>query len=164
MDVQTVDNVDQAIWTKFVMLSAFSGGTSLMRSGVGPILADPVSRNFMEQALDEGIAVALAAGHPMPDGYKDDVAGLWQKFPPETRSSMAKDLVLGKRLELNWLSGRIHALGEEVWRADSGAYGGLSRAAPARRRGQPLDSRELVATAGNPAPEMLGYVVRSPAV
>ena len=113
MDVQTVDDVDQAIWTKFVMLSAFSGGTSLMRSGVGPILADPESRDFMEQALDEGIAVASAAGHPMPDGYKDDVAGLWQKFPPETRSSMAKDLVLGKRLELNWLSGRIHALGEK---------------------------------------------------
>jgi 2-dehydropantoate 2-reductase len=113
MDVQTVDNADQAIWTKFVMLAAFSGGTSLMRSGVGPILADPESRSFMEQALDEGIAVASAAGHPMPDGYKNDVAELWQKFPPETRSSMAKDLVLGKRLELNWLSGRVHALGEE---------------------------------------------------
>jgi 2-dehydropantoate 2-reductase len=113
MDVQTVDSVDEAIWTKFVMLSAFSGGTSLMRSGVGPILADPESRKFMEQALDEGIAVASAAGHPMPGGYKDDVDGLWQKFPPETRSSMAKDLVLGKRLELNWLSGRIHALGEK---------------------------------------------------
>jgi 2-dehydropantoate 2-reductase len=113
MDVQTVDSVDQAIWTKFVMLSAFSGGTSLMRSGVGPILADPESAKFMEQALDEGIAVASAAGYPMSDGYKDDVAGLWQKFPPETRSSMAKDLVLGKRLELKWLSGRIHALGEK---------------------------------------------------
>ena len=49
----------------------------------------------------------------MPDGYKDDAVGLWQKFPPETRSSMAKDLVLGKRLELKWLSGRIHALGEK---------------------------------------------------
>jgi 2-dehydropantoate 2-reductase len=113
MDVETVDNVDQALWIKFIMLSAFSGGTSLMRSGVGPILADPESRKFMEQALDEGIAVASAAGHPMPDDYKDDAAGLWQKFPPETRSSMAKDLALGKRLELNWLSGRIHALGEK---------------------------------------------------
>ena len=83
----------------------------------------------MEQALDEGIAVASAAGHPMPDGYRDDVAGLWQKFPPETRSSMARHLVRGKRLELNWLSGRIHALGEKFGvpnsRADSAVYRAL---------------------------------------
>jgi 2-dehydropantoate 2-reductase len=113
MDVQTVDDVDQAIWLKFVMLSAFSGGTSLMRSGIGPILADPESRKFMEQLRDEGIAVASSAGHRMPEGYKDDVAALWQKFPPETLSSMANDLACGKPLELKWFSGRVHALGEE---------------------------------------------------
>ena len=113
MDGQTVDDVDQAIWIKFVMLSAFSGGTSLMRSGIGPILADPESRKFMEQLRDEGIAVASSAGHPMPKGYKDDVEALWQKFPPETRSSMANDLAHGKPLELKWLSGRLHALGED---------------------------------------------------
>ncbi len=113
MEVQTVDDVDQAIWIKFVMLSAFSGGTSLMRSGIGPILADPESRKFMEQLRDEGIAVASSAGHPMVEGYKDDVEALWQQFPPETRSSMANDLAHGKPLELKWLSGRLHALGEE---------------------------------------------------
>ena len=114
MDVQTVDDVDQAIWIKFVMLSAFSGGTSLMRSGIGPILADPESRKFMEQLRDEGMAVASSAGHPMPEGHKDDVAALWRKFPPQTRSSMADDLARGKPLELKWLSGRVHVLGEEL--------------------------------------------------
>jgi 2-dehydropantoate 2-reductase len=67
----------------------------------------------MEQLRDEGITVASAAGHPMPDGFKDQVAALWRKFPPETRSSMASDLARGKPLELEWLSGRMHALGEE---------------------------------------------------
>ena len=49
----------------------------------------------------------------MPEGYKDDVEALWQKLPLETRSSMANDLARGKPLELKWLSGRVHALGEE---------------------------------------------------
>jgi hypothetical protein len=30
----------------------------------------------MEQLCDEGIAVASSAGHPMPEGYKDDVEAL----------------------------------------------------------------------------------------
>jgi 2-dehydropantoate 2-reductase len=35
----------------------------------------------------------------------------YDTFPPEQRSSMAEDLDRGRRLELPWLSGRIHALG-----------------------------------------------------
>ena len=60
------------------------------------------------------MAVATAVGRsPMPDGYKEFAISLWRKLPPETRSSMANDLARGKPIELSWLSGRMHELGNE---------------------------------------------------
>ena len=60
------------------------------------------------------MAVATAVGRPMPDGYKEFAISLWRKLLPETRSSMANDLARGKPIELSWLSGRMHVLGNEL--------------------------------------------------
>ena len=49
----------------------------------------------------------------MPEGYAERVISLWRTLPPETRSSMANDLARGKPIELAWLSGRMHTLGNE---------------------------------------------------
>jgi 2-dehydropantoate 2-reductase len=114
IDLESVDDIDQVLWAKFVSISAVSGGTSLMRSGIGPILADRESRIFIEQLRDEGMAVASAAGHPMLEGFEERVTALWLTYPPEATSSMAKDLALGKPIELAWLSGRMHVLGSEL--------------------------------------------------
>lgn len=113
-DVRTVQDIDAVLWEKFVTLSAFSGATSLMRAGIGLILADREGRMFLEQLRDEGMAVAAAAGHPMDDDFKDRVITLWMSYPPDTRSSMANDLARGKALELTWLSGRMHTLGKQL--------------------------------------------------
>ena len=102
------------LWTKFVTVSAFSGATSLIRADVGRIFSDAHARIFLEQLRDEGMAVASAVGRPMPDGYREFVISFWRKLPPETRSSMANDLDRGKPIELSWLSGRMHVLGNEL--------------------------------------------------
>lgn len=106
-----VDDIDSVLWEKFVRLAAFSGGTTLTRLGIGKIMADQESRKFMVQLLEEGMAVATAEGHPMPDDFKDETTDLFLRLAPENQASMAHDLTHGKRLELEWLSGRIHALG-----------------------------------------------------
>jgi ketopantoate reductase len=85
-----------------------------LQNGIGSldILARYVpSRVFIEQLRDEGFAVAAASGHAVPEERRPRMMALWQSLPPETRSSMANDLGRGKRLELEWLSGRMHALG-----------------------------------------------------
>jgi 2-dehydropantoate 2-reductase len=114
IDLETVADIDQVLWTKFVTVSAFSGATSLMRAGVGPILGDPESRIFLEQLRDEGVAVASAAGRPMPHDYPERTMSYWGSFPPEMRSSMANELAQGRPIELSWLPGRMHALGNEL--------------------------------------------------
>jgi 2-dehydropantoate 2-reductase len=114
LDIQIVDDIDHVLWAKFITVSAFSGATSLMRCGIGPIIADPESCLFLEQLRDEGMAVAAAAGHKMVEGYEEKATSLWKSFPAETKSSMAIDLGRGKPIEIAWLSGRIHALGKEL--------------------------------------------------
>jgi 2-dehydropantoate 2-reductase len=113
IDLQTVEDVEPVLWNKFVTVSAFSGATSLMRADIGSILGDPEARVFLEQLRDEGVAVARAAGRPLPPDFAARTMNYWLKFPPETRSSMAHDVEQGRRFELAWLSGRIHALGME---------------------------------------------------
>jgi 2-dehydropantoate 2-reductase len=114
IDVRTVRDIEPVLWDKFVTLSAFSGGTSLMRAGIGFILGDREARILIEQLRDEGIAVASAVGHPMDADFRQRVIDRWSKLPPETLSSMANDLARGKPLELAWLSGRMHTLGKEL--------------------------------------------------
>jgi 2-dehydropantoate 2-reductase len=114
IDLETVEDIEQVLWNKFVTVSAFSGATGLMRASIGPILGDPEPRIFLEQLRDEGVAVASAAGHPLPHDYPERAMSYWRTFPPETRSSMASDLAQGKPIELAWLSGRMHALGREL--------------------------------------------------
>lgn len=71
--LKSAADIESVLWEKFVTLSAFSGGTALMRSGIGPIFADDEARTFIEQLRDEGMAVAAAAGHPMSEGFVDRV-------------------------------------------------------------------------------------------
>lgn len=114
IEIQIVDDIEHVLWVKFITISAFSGATSLMRCGIGRIFADPESQTFLEQLRDEGVAVAAAAGHPMAEGYETQAISLWKSLPAETQSSMAFDLGKGKPIEIAWLSGRIHTLGNEL--------------------------------------------------
>jgi 2-dehydropantoate 2-reductase len=114
IEMETVANVAPVLWEKFVILCAFAGATALMRAGIGAILADPEARLFIEQLRDEGLAVAAASGEPIPEEHHRRFMALWRSLPPEARSSMATDLSRGKPLELEWLSGRMHALGLQL--------------------------------------------------
>lgn len=106
------DAIDVVLWEKFVRLTTFSAATALMRSGIGPILADDNARAFVVALLEEAIAIAAAKGHPMRPGFRDETLAFYGQFPPGNRASMTEDLLHGRRLELPWLSARIHALGE----------------------------------------------------
>ncbi|AZO51834.1 MAG: 2-dehydropantoate 2-reductase [Mesorhizobium sp.] len=120
LELKPVADIDNVLWEKFVTLAAFSGGTSLMRSGIGPILDDPEARIFIEQLRDEGMAIAAAAGHPLAEGFERRVTTRWSAFPPHVKSSMANDLERGKPIEVAWLSGRMHQLGIEFGIATPG--------------------------------------------
>jgi 2-dehydropantoate 2-reductase len=114
LDLDLTDDIDRALWEKFVTLTSLSGTTSLLRATMGQILAHPETRRFQQQLIAEGVAVAHAAGVGLPTDFADTVMARFDRMPPAVRSSMSLDLALGKPLELRWLSGRVHALGEQL--------------------------------------------------
>lgn len=111
LQVKLSDNITQTVWEKFVALAALSGATSLLRARMGAILAHPETRQFQRDLVEEAIAVAQARGVPLRAGLADEVMGKLALMPAGFRSSMSEDLERGNRLELRWLSGRVHALG-----------------------------------------------------
>jgi len=99
------------LWAKFALLAAFSGVSALTRQPIGPILAEPLTRDLLFDALREAVAVALAEGVDLGADYIEKRAAFAKLFPPDAKASMLLDLEHGNRLELDWMSGAVARLG-----------------------------------------------------
>jgi 2-dehydropantoate 2-reductase len=113
IDITLADDMLLDIWKKFVLLSGTSGITGSTRQPLGVIRDDPDMRAFFFQLMHESIAVGRAAGVDFPTDYPDELERLVAGFPPTMRASMANDLEAGNRLELDWLAGKVVALGRK---------------------------------------------------
>lgn len=111
---QAIDDVDAALWTKFVRLATWSGMTTVTRSPMGIVREDPQLFAMMMTAIAEVIAVGRARGIKFPADLMDSTLALIRNFPPNSKSSMLEDLERGRRLELPWLSGAVVRLGNEA--------------------------------------------------
>jgi 2-dehydropantoate 2-reductase len=120
LDATATDAIDTAVWEKFIALASLSGATALLRARMGPILQNPETRALQRQLIEEAVAVGRAAGVPLRDGLVDEVMGKLAAMPASFRASMAEDLERGKPLELPWLSGRVHQLGQQLGVATPG--------------------------------------------
>jgi 2-dehydropantoate 2-reductase len=108
------DDIEAAIWAKFVRLSALSGMTAVTRSPLGVLAGDPQLFAMLTDAVREAVAVAAARGVALPPSTIDDAVAAFRALPPQTRSSMLEDLERGRRLELPWLSGAVARIGREL--------------------------------------------------
>jgi len=101
-------------WNKFVFLvglSGLSGLTALTRGPLGPILADPDMRRIYRDCMAEAAAVGRAEGVPLDADVVERSVAFSDGMPAAVKASMLGDLENGKRLELDWLSGHVVALG-----------------------------------------------------
>ena len=107
--VETVvsDDIRRVTWEKFVFLSALSGLTALTRKPIGDVRANPATRSLLLEALREAVAVARAEGAGLDDAFAQKQLETIDSLPAGMLSSMAQDLLRGRRLELPWLSGAV---------------------------------------------------------
>ena len=115
VDVDLVDEPMTAIWSKWVLICAFSGLTALTRMPIGAVTARPETREMLRRAMEEIAALARASGGTLPD----DVVETTMRFmtdvaEPTMTSSLAQDLAAGKPLELEALNGAASRLGREL--------------------------------------------------
>lgn len=113
LDAATVDDMAALLWSKFALLSANSGMTALTRQSTGEIRSDPVMRQTFHAALAETVAVGRARGVNLPEDIEQSCTQ-WLDTNAPIKASLLVDLERGRRLEVGWLSGAVHRLGQDV--------------------------------------------------
>jgi len=114
IDITLSDAIERERWQKFVFLVALSGATTVTRLPLGPILKDADTRAFFRTLMQEVVTIARVKGVPLPADHADRELSFADTTPPGFKASMLHDLERGNRLELDWLAGKVVALGREV--------------------------------------------------
>ena len=101
---QFVASAPTLLWSKLCFLEPFALVTSASGKNLGEIQAHAEWKRNLLSAIYEAAAVAAKEGVDV-DGEK--VAETLATYPPTMRASMAKDLVAGRKLELDGIAGPI---------------------------------------------------------
>jgi 2-dehydropantoate 2-reductase len=114
IDPVLTDDVERALWEKFVSLAPLAGACSYWRRDVGAVRADPESRRMLDALAAECIAVGRARGVALPDDTEATVIERFDELGGAIKPSMLVDLERGKPMELEWLTGATVRLGAEA--------------------------------------------------
>src|SRR5262249_35665279 len=113
IDIMATGDMLLEIWKKFVVLSGTSGITASTRQPLGVIRDEGDTGVFFYGVTHETMAVGGAAGVEFPPDFPTERERWGGGFPPMMKASMANDLHAGNRLELDWLAGKVVALGRK---------------------------------------------------
>ena len=112
-DFKLTDNIEQAMWDKFVFLSTMAGSTCLFRASIGNILSTVAGQAFITDLLAECARVAEASGH----GVAEAQLAAYRKQLTDNGSglmaSMLRDIERGGPTEAD------HILGDMLARAQA---------------------------------------------
>ena len=106
-------DIQVALWQKFIGICGVNGVTALTRLPMGEIVACKETHNLMRGTMEEVEAVARASGVNLPEGCVDQSMDFFSSVEPTVRGSMYYDLAGGRRLELDVLNGTVVRLGSE---------------------------------------------------
>jgi 2-dehydropantoate 2-reductase len=114
IEAELSSDVRRAIWEKYVFLVGLSGTTATIRKSIGTIRENARTRAFLLDLMKETVAVGRAHGVALPEDYAAQRLAFADTVPFDMTSSMLHDLERGNPLELEWLSGGVVKLGEQV--------------------------------------------------
>jgi len=139
---KVADDIQKAIWEKYVFLVAASSMTALTRLPLGPIREDPDTRALMAQVMQEVAAVGRAKGVALEADLVERLLQRLDGLPREMVASMLGDLERGNRLELPWLAGGVVRMGHAA-NVPTPANGFVYAALKLYAEGRPKDARGL---------------------
>lgn len=113
-DSALADDIEQALWDKWVFLAALAGMTTLCRGSVGDILATPYGKETMVQMYDECCRVAQASGHPVSAGASVKALEMLTASGSSFTASMLRDLLDGQRTEHDHILGAMIRRGQNM--------------------------------------------------
>ena len=112
--VEIPADIQVAMWEKFLFIASVSGLGALTRASLGDMRSLAATRELLERAMREILAVGRARGVALPDGVVQKSMAFLDTLPPEGTASMQRDIVAGRPSELESQSGAVVRLGKEA--------------------------------------------------
>ncbi|EPC03671.1 hypothetical protein L861_19245 [Litchfieldella anticariensis FP35 = DSM 16096] len=113
VEAEIADDIQVAIWSKFLFICAMSGIGSITRAPIGITRVVPDTRRTIEQILEEIYRVGLAKGVALPNNAVERALKLIDALPEKSTASMQRDILEGRPSELESQNGAVVRLGIE---------------------------------------------------
>jgi 2-dehydropantoate 2-reductase len=108
-------DIHHALWSKFVFIAPMSGIGAATRVPIGVWRTMPEPRELATRAMREIVDVARARGVDLGgDVAIDRTLARFDALPPESTSSLQRDIIDGKPSELDAQLGAVVRLGEQT--------------------------------------------------
>jgi 2-dehydropantoate 2-reductase len=114
LNISIANDIQVALWTKFLFIASFSGVGAMANAPAGVIRADPKWRGQILNAMKEIYELAHARGIKLPPDSIDKVMGAVDGLPEDATSSMQRDIAAGKPSELESQNGAVVRLAREA--------------------------------------------------
>ncbi|MBL4802756.1 MAG: 2-dehydropantoate 2-reductase [Emcibacter sp.] len=138
------ENLQEMLWTKFILLCANASIGSLTDSGAVTMCRDPDTKEILLAAMWEVYHVATAMGISLNDDAVEKNLDLILSVGKgkDLMASQCLDLRQGNRLELEWIQGTVHRLGKKYnvpTPVNSTAYVALKRFSQGGNKGSIIE-------------------------
>lgn len=110
---RVANDIQSDIWKKFISICV-SAWLAVTRSTYGEIREQPETRGIMRDLFDEVTELAHKKGVNIEPGFVDKTMAFIDTFPPESTSSLTRDVWEGKPSELEYQNGSVVKLAEEI--------------------------------------------------
>ncbi len=107
VDATLQDDMPVRLWAKFLFIASVAAITASRNLRIGALRADPAAMAELSAALREGEAVARASGIALPADVVARSLDFFASLPPDITSSLHEDLLAGRPLEIEFLSGAL---------------------------------------------------------
>ena len=101
------ENIEQALWDKWIFLATLAGMTTICRGSVGEIVSTPYGKDLSMKMFAECCAIAASQGRPIDWSTQSRSQEIITKEGSSFTASMLRDLLTGKRDEHQHILGNL---------------------------------------------------------
>ncbi|WP_010665324.1 ketopantoate reductase family protein [Marinilabilia salmonicolor] len=106
-------DIQSDIWKKFISICV-SAWLAVTRSTYGEVREQPETRKVMRDLFEEVTELAYKKGVNIEPDFVDKTMAFIDTFPPESTSSLTRDVWEGKPSELEYQNGSVVKLADEI--------------------------------------------------
>ncbi len=114
VNVDIADDIQVAMWEKFVFIAAISGVGAVTRAPIGKVRSLPETRRMLVGAIDEIVHLARARGIALPGDIGERTLAFIDGLPAQVTASMQRDIIDCKPSELEAQNGAVVRMAREV--------------------------------------------------